>query len=261
MRGGTAPCAGPGFLPAEAQRSWAALARPLDGAEAFDPGSVARLPAPVARWLRAAIVPGTPLRHGVELSMHGALRIGRWRPFTARQVISPAGYLWAARAGRFPLRVRGFDRYSAASGEMSWRLFGMIPVVAASGPDITRSAAGRLASERIGLTPAGALHPAVSWDGLDEHRAVATIELDGRTHRVTIEIDDEGALRSLSLPRWANPDKGAFRLHTFGVFCDGAHTAGGYTLPRTFRAGWWPGTPQWAAGEFFRATLDDVRFL
>lgn len=253
---------GPAFLSDAAQQAWVALARPTEAEGAvFDPASVDGLPAPVARWLRRTIAPGTPLRRGVEVSMHGEIRIGSWRPFTAQQIVGSAGYVWAARAGRFPMRVRGFDRYSTASGEMSWRLFGLIPVVTAAGSDITRSAAGRLAAEIIGLTPAGALGPAITWQGIDERRAVAAISIDGLEHQVTVEVDDAGGLRSVALPRWANPDKGPFQLHTFGVLCDGALTSGGYTVPRTVRAGWWLGTPRWDVGEFFRATIDEARFF
>ncbi len=117
---------------------------------------------------------------------------------------------WADLGKATTTAAVAFDPDSAATGQMSWRLFGLIPVVSAIGPDITRSAEGRLA---------------------------------------------------LSLPRWAKPDKRPFQLHTFGVMCSDEFTADGYTLPRTIRAGWWPDTPQWEEGEFFRATIDQGRFF
>lgn len=257
------PVSCPPFLPPAATTAWAGLHHPTGTAAGrFDRDSTAGLPAPVARWLHRSIVHGTPLLSGVELSMHGTIRIGRWMPFTARQIVGPTGYLWAAQAGRFPIMVRGFDRYSGATGQMAWRLFGRIPVVSAAGADITRSAAGRLASEIIGLTPGGALGSAVAWEGIDDDRSVGRLTIDGTIHDVTIDVAADGALRSLSLPRWAKPGKREpFRLHTFGVFTDGELKVDGYTLPRTVRAGWWPGTPQWEQGEFFRATIDQARFF
>ena len=65
----------------------------------------------------------------------------------------------------------------------------------------------------------------------------------------------------LSLPRWGNPDKGPFRLHTFGVIFDGEFSTDGYTLSRQMKAGWWLGTPEWEQGEFVRATIDGARFF
>ena len=145
----------PAFLPGTAQRSWAALDRSTESADAtFDPDSIGMLPAPVIRWLRHTIAPGTPLSAGVQVSMHGEIRIKKWLPFTAQQIVSPTGYIWAAEAGKFPMNFRGYDRYSDDTGHMSWKLYGHIPLVNATGSDIDRSAAGRLASEVIGLTPA-----------------------------------------------------------------------------------------------------------
>jgi len=143
---------------------------------------------------------------------------------------------------------------------MRWRLLGLIPVVRASGPDVTRSAAGRLASEIIGLTPGGALAPGVTWRQLDENRATATVKTGSFVHHVTVDVDDRGALRSLSLPRWGNPDKGTFSLHPFGVTFRGETTFGAYTIPTVIRAGWWFDTPRWDEGEFFRCGIERAVF-
>lgn len=252
----------PEFLPDTVQRSWASLNKSTQNADTtFDPDSIGALPVPVARWLRHTIAPGTPLRVGVQVSMHGTIRIKKWMPFTAQQIVASTGYIWAAEAGRFPIKVQGYDRYSDNTGHMSWKLLGTIPLVNATGTDIDRSAAGRLASEMIGLTPAGALGPNVTWAAIDDYHAVATIIIDKQAHVVTIDVDDNGILKSVVLPRWAKPDKEPYQLHTFGVICDGEFSTGGYTLSRHFSAGWWPGTPKWEQGEFFRATLDEARFF
>jgi hypothetical protein len=226
----------------------------------FDPDAIGHLPVPVVRWLRHTIEPETLVGSGVRVDMHGTIRIGRWRPFTARQTVGPDSYIWAAESGRFPLRISGFDRYTGGAAEMRWRLDGLIPVVTASGDDVTRSAAGRHASEMIGLVPGGALAPGVTWRGIDFRRAVATVDVGEFTHEVTIEVDDLGVLRSVRLPRWGNPDQGPFEEHIFGVMCEGERDFGGCALPATLRAGWWPGTDRWAAGEFFRCEIDRAEF-
>jgi len=245
-----------------ARRAWDGLDTPSAATpDRFDPDRIEHLPAPVRRWLQHAIAPGTPLQFGVRVAMHGKIRIGRWMPFTATQIVNPSGYIWAATAGRFPLQVNGFDRYSNDTGEMRWRLFGRIPVVTTSGPDVTRSAAGRLASEMVGLTPSGALAPDVTWREIDDNRAIASMVTGAFTHQVTIEVDDHGSLRTVFLPRWASPDKGPFREHLFGVECEGETTFDGYTLPASIRAGWWFGSDRWAEGEFFRCTIDRAEFF
>lgn len=49
-------------------------------AETFDPAATMGLPEPARRWLSHAIAPGTPLWNRAELTMHGQIKLGRWRP-------------------------------------------------------------------------------------------------------------------------------------------------------------------------------------
>jgi len=250
----------PRGLPRAVQRDWNDLATPTRDGPPFDPGVLDGLPGPVVRWVRHAIASGTPLRRSVHLSMHGEIRAGRWQPFSAEQVLAPPrGFVWAATAGRRPLRIHGFDRYSHATGEMRWRLGGAIPVMSAAGHDITRSAAGRLAGELV-LVPAAALDPALTWHAVDEYHASADVRIGDAVHHVTIEVDERGAVRSLWLPRWGKPDGRAFAEHPFGVEFGGESAIDGYTIPATLRAGWGFGTDAWPDGVFFRATIDMARY-
>ncbi|MBN2623403.1 MAG: hypothetical protein JXA83_08550 [Acidimicrobiales bacterium] len=251
----------PPFLPEPVRRDWRELARSTDDDRRFDPATLDDLPAPVARWLRHAIAPGTPLRRAARLRMHGEIRLGRWQPFSAEQVLAPGrGYVWAAEAGRRPLRVTGYDRYAGGVGEMRWRLLGAVPVMSAADDDISRSAAGRLAAESV-LVPAAVLDPAVVWRPVDDHHATAAIPVGGDEHEVTVEVDDQGALRSVRVPRWGNPEGGSCAVHPFGVEFDGEVTVDGVTVPAHMRAGWAFGTDRWDDSVFFRATVDAVRHV
>lgn len=253
----------PGFLPRTVKRDWISLGSRVlgdNGLSAFDEDALPSLPEPAARWLRHVIAPGAPLCGGTRLSMHGTIRIGTWRPFTARQIVTPEGFIWAADAGRFPMRVKGFDRLVAGVGEMRWRLFGLVPVMTAAEPDTTRSAAGRLAGEGLVLVPGAALSSGVTWRGLDEHRAIATVSGSRFAHEIEIDVDDRGSLRKVSFPRWGNPDGGSFAYHRFTVTFDSEATFGGYILPRVFRAAWQIGNSD-SNGEFFRCAIDRAEFF
>jgi hypothetical protein len=211
----------------------------------------------VSRWVRHAITPGAALGTVVLLSMHGRIRIGAWRPFRARQVIGVHGFVWAASARFGPTSVRGFDRYVGGTGEMRWRLLGAVPVMSARGPDVTRSAAGRLAAELL-LAPSGALLPNVTWHGEDSEHATADVEVDGTTHSVRIRVDDVGRLVSVDLPRWGEPLGEPPGYHPFGVDMTGETSHAGMLLPTQVRAGWFHGTERWSEGEFFRADIDEA---
>jgi hypothetical protein len=105
--------------------------------------------------------------------MHGEVRLGAWRTFTALQRLAPTGFVWAATARLFGLPVTGFDRFTRGTGQMRWRLLNAIPVMAAEGEDVTLSAAGRHAGELLVAVPAAALDPTVSWTTVDPDPATA----------------------------------------------------------------------------------------
>jgi hypothetical protein len=188
--------------------------------------------------------------------MTGHIKIGSWRRFTATQVVAPSrGYIWAANARLFGLPVIGYDRLSGGSGEMRWRLLDAVPVVSADGPDVTRSAAGRLASEIV-LVPT-AFGSAVWTDGGPD-TAVATWGSGAEQQRVELHLGPDGRLRSVLMQRWGNPDGQPFARYPFGVSVDSERTDSGVTVPAEIRAGWWRGTARQDAGEFFRARITEV---
>jgi RimJ/RimL family protein N-acetyltransferase len=113
----------------------------------------AALPEAARRYLDHATPPATALASAVHLRMHGDIKLGIWLPFEAEQDLGRDGrMLWRAtvRGCGLPL-FRGFDRLDAGQGEMQWKLFGIVPIVAARGPDVSRSAAGRVLAESIWL--------------------------------------------------------------------------------------------------------------
>jgi hypothetical protein len=248
-------------VPREAlrQRSeWSALA---GGATVgtFVPENIGDLPEPAQRWLTHAIQAGTPLWSSVELTMRGQIRLGRWRPFQARQILAPPhGFIWAATTRVAGLRVAGFDRYSSDSGEMRWRLLDHVPVLSAHGADVTRSAAGRLAAEGLTFVPTSFARAAWSADDTDTATAVVTIDEGQET--VRLRVDASGRLCDVQLDRWGNPGGQPFGRYPFGVTVLGERTFGGITIPATLTAGWWHGTARQSEGEFFRATVTEAVF-
>jgi len=127
----------------------------------FDPAELDGLPEPVRRHLVQAIAPGTPLYTSARLRMRGAIKVGRWLPFRARQVLSPHhGFVWTARAAGL---VAGGDRYADGAGAMQWKLAGLVTVAAGAGPDVSGSAAGRAGAEGIWLPTALLPRFGVRW--------------------------------------------------------------------------------------------------
>lgn len=237
---------------------WGRLHLEASDAPPFDPAMLDALPEPVQRLLRHALTPGVRLSPAVELTMHGQIRLGAWRPYTARQVLAPGrGFIWAATARVAGLPVTGFDRYSEGEGEMRWRLLGLLPVVSATGADVTRSAAGRLAGEAV-LCPTGFRE--CRWDAIDDDRVAATWKLGSREETVEMRVGDDGRLREVRMQRWGNPGGMPFADYPFGVDVLAETDFGGVRIPSRLRAAWWCGTDREAEGEFFRAGITGATF-
>ena len=228
-------------------------------AETFDPAATMGLPEPARRWLSHAITRGTPLWSRAELTMHGQIKLGRWRPFTARQVLTlPDGYIWAARTRLAGLPVTGYDRLGSGAGEMRWRLLRLIPVLNETGSDVTRSAYGRLAGEIV-LLPTAFRY--ASWSQGDHaNTAVATWRFDDDTEAAELRVTRSGRLAEVRVNRWGNPGGAPFGRYPFGVRAEAESRFGGITIPSVFRAGWWWGTERQHEGEFFRAEITGAVF-
>lgn len=222
----------------------------------FTPDLLAGLPEPARRWLTRAIAPGTALSAGADLQMHGRLRLGHWRSFTAREVIVPGcGFVWTAHTHVAGLPVRGHDSYVDGAGEMDWRLGGVLPVQAGAGFDVSLSAFDRLVAESV-FVPTALID--AEWQlGDGRNAAVLVQQRDEQPHwtRVTIWVEPDGRLSNVSLWRWGDPTgSGSFGLHRFEVSFDAEFEADGIRLPSGVRAAWVGNGG--VREEFFRATID-----
>jgi hypothetical protein len=217
------------------------------------------LPEPARRWLAHVIAPGTPLWRTAVVTMRGQIRLGAWRRFTAHQVITvPEGYIWAATVRMMGLPVTGFDRLSSGTGQMSWRLLGLVRVMTADGPDITRSAAGRLVAEIV-LVPTA--FRAVTWTaGAHGDSAITTCRAGGETEHAELRVGPDGRLLEVTVNRWGNPDGEPYGRYPFGMTTEAEAAFAGVTLPVAFRAGWWWGTDRQESGEFFRGRITGAAF-
>lgn len=231
------------------------------GQPRFEPDQLTGLPDAARRYLKHAIAPGTPLASAVRLRMHGEIKLQGWLPFSAEQVIRRGrGMIWRATVRIKGLPIRGFDRLVDGEGEMRWKLLGLIPVMTAAGPDITRSAAGRVGAEFAWL-PSALCGDDVSWTAPDSSHARASFAVQGEKVEPTFAVDGAGRLESLELKRWGNPEDADFHYADFGGFVEDEGTFGGYTIPTRLRVGWHFGGERFESeGEFFRVTIDDAQY-
>jgi hypothetical protein len=235
----------------------ARLLRPA-GPDRFDPAELDGLPEPVRRHLGLAIAPGTPLHTAARLRMRGSIKVGRWLPFRARQVLSPhQGFVWAARAAWL---IAGSDRYLDGAGALEWKLAGLVTVAHAEGADVARSAAGRAGAEGIWLPTALLPRFGIRWAAPASDRATAAFSVGETPLELELRLDAAGRVVSLAFDRWGDPGgDGAFGWHRFGGEVTGYASFGGLTIPSAGRLGWFWGTDRWDEGEFFRHRITDLQ--
>ena len=230
----------------------------------FNSAKLAHLPEVAKRYLEHAIAPGTKLASAVRLKMHGEIKLKKWVPFTAEQVICwEHGLIWSATAwmnGFLP--IVGSDRVIDGIGAMQWKLLGLFPVMTANGADITRSSIGRLESESLCL-PSVFYRDDVSFTSTElsplDSNLHSSFVVQGEKAELDFTIDSTGRLKTFKLPRWGNPDNTEFRYVNFGGILEEEVTFSGYTIPTRLRIGWYFGTERFESeGEFFRATIDDA---
>lgn len=219
------------------------------------------LPPAARRYLEHAIAPGTPAASAVRLRMHGEIKLRRWLPFTAEQVIRhDRGMIWSATVRMYGIPIRGSDRMVDGEGSMKWKLFGILPIVAAAGPDMTRSAVGRVQVESIWL-PSALSNSDVIWTATDQSHLHAQFTMQGETAGLSLALADTGRVSTVSMPRWGNPEGAAFHYVNFGGIMEDENTFNGFTIPTRVRVGWYFGTDRFDSdGEFFRAVIDDASY-
>lgn len=227
---------------------------------AFTDAELEGLPEPVRRHLTQAIAPQTPLATSARLRMRGTIKLGRWLPFRARQVLNPHhGLVWAARAAGV---IAGSDRYADGVGGMDWKLLGLVRVAHATGPDFARSAAGRAGVEGMWVPTALLPRFGVRWTADGPDQVTVRHQLGETPVEVHYRLDGAGRMRSFVLDRWGDPEgSGTFAWYPFGGEVTGYRAFDGLTIPAAARAGWYFGTDRWPDGEFIHYRITDLHLI
>jgi Family of unknown function (DUF6544) len=171
----------------------------------FSENELAGLPDPVRRYFRASIASRAPIARSARFATRGSIKLGsRWLAFRGHEVLSPhRGLVWAVRTAGV---ISGSDRYLMGQGSMDWKLFGLVRLVHADGPEISRSAAGRVGAEAVWVPSALLPRFGVAWIALDDRHIAFSYRLDDTDLDVRCTLDEEGRVRTIVLERWGDPD-------------------------------------------------------
>lgn len=240
------------------RHAWVTLDRALAAGVPGSKGPVARpddLPEPVVRYLthaaRGGPTIGTSGSAGVRLRLTGSVvQRDRRLSLIAEELLLPGrGFAWQARARLGPLRLTVRDHYLEDDSAVDIRLFDLVPLGREHGPGTTMSSRGRLAAEAIWAPHVLAGSPAVRWSTVDREHVGVAQTIDGEEESVTLRIDEHGAVREVTMLRWA--DGHQRRAYGFAVRAERT-MRGGVTIPTEVEGGWGYGTESYDASQASR---------
>ncbi len=175
------------------------------------------LPRPVRNWLVNTGIQGRERVRNVYLEQTGEIRLNpdqKWANVKAKQYINaeePA-FLWRVDMNLFSiLPVKGRDKFQDGHGAMTIKLASLIPIVnVSSNPRIDEGALQRYLAELVWY-PSTALSSYVTWEGLDDSTAKATMNYKGITGSVNFHFTSEGEVRKITAKRYKGTDEAAQR--------------------------------------------------
>jgi uncharacterized protein DUF6544 len=226
--------------------------------DGFDPAELAGEPEPVRRYLTHAIRPGGARAPATRLTMRGRIRAGLWLPFEATEDLDGRSFDWRARVRIGPLTLLTVDDSFAGGGPgtTSGRLFGRWRMFQSSDEDTTRSAAGRAAVESFWAPLSLLPRAGARWRAEDENKIVATLDLPPERPELTLEIDNEGTIKSACTQRWGNAGQDHFGYIPCGGTMHAERRFGDLVLPSHVTVGWWFGSERYEP--FFEAEILDA---
>jgi hypothetical protein len=169
---------------------------------------------------------------------------------TARELLVPArGFAWEARASVGPLWLRVRDHYLDGDGAVDVRLFGVVPLGVERGKDVAASSRGRVAAESFWAPTTLLPQAGARWSAVDDERATVCVSIDGQEESVTFAVDDDGALRELTMMRWGDAQVEEHQRIPYGFSVLEERCFEGVTIASRLRGGWWFGTDRYRPDE------------
>lgn len=205
------------------------------------------IPAPVAAYLRLALVQDQPLIRLAHFKQAGALRTdgaaSRWMRFTATHTVAPIaiGFLWNARvrvAPWFHIRVRDELLRGRGAGQVS--ILSAITVASSENRFETSSGSlHRFLAEAVWYPTALLPSAKLRWRAVDQQTANATLTDNGLAVSLDFRFNDSGEIASIYAPaRWGAFDGGYKQLPWEGRF-GGYAKRDGMLVPSEGEVGWY----------------------
>lgn len=201
------------------------------------------LPNPVRRYLDKALGSRQRAVRTVQLQHGGTFRTsldGRWLAIRGEQHFTsdPPGFIWWGRVRMFPgMWVDARDRSVNGIGNMFVTIESSFTVADSRGAEMDQGSLVRLLCEMPWFPTAFLDGRYVQWSPLDEHRARATLQVNGRSVTATFEFGTDDLPVTCSADRFFDSGGQSVLTPWSGRFAD-FRAVDGLLVPHHVVAAW-----------------------
>ncbi|MBT8234830.1 MAG: hypothetical protein KJO04_01450 [Bacteroidia bacterium] len=165
------------------------------------------LPEPMQRYMTQSGVVGKEIARTIHLKQEGLFNLTgkKWIPIKAEQTFNTERneFIWKARTGVMFV----VDQFINNRGSLTVRLFDLIKVEEASGPEVDQGEALRYLTECIWF-PSGFASDRIIWESIDDHSARGSIQYCDKTASAVFHLNDKGEIIEITARRYAKEDNG-----------------------------------------------------
>ena len=232
--------------------------------ELITDADLARLPAPVQRYLRVTGVVGQPRVDNFRARVHGRIRNGpdaRWMSLVAEQYnfIDEPARLFYLNASMFMIPVQGYHRYIGPSATMQVKAAALVPVVDVSGAEMNQGETVTMFNDMCMMAPATLIDPAIVWEPVDARTAKASFTNAGHMIRAELSFNEAGELTNFrSDDRYqTSPDGKTLKKARWSTPLGPYRSFGPVRLASGGEARWYEPGSEFT---YIELTLDDVQY-
>lgn len=220
------------------------------------------LPQVVQKWLANSGITGKEMISNVHIVQELQLKMKpeqtSWSNATAEQYFSvqPPAFNWDINAEMNSiLKVVGRDKFNDGKGEMTIKLFSLIPVANAKNHEKVNQASLQRYLAEIVWFPSAALSPYVKWEVIDEHSARATMEYMGTKGSGEFHFDTDGNFQKFVTLRYQ--DVNAVKPVRWTVISTKLEERNGIKIPVECEASWELESGEWT---WLRLKITDIQY-
>jgi len=227
-------------------------------ADLLTEADIQSLPQAVQKYLRYSGAINQPKVKNVKVVFEGEMR-DKGKDWFTFQTVQYNFYdeptrLFFMKAKMFGIMVPGYHNYQNATASMAVKLFGLFPVVQASGNEMNKAETVTVFNDMCLLFPASLIDKRIQWESIDSKSAKATFTNGTNKITATLYFNDSGQLTNfISDDRYAISEMKQYR---FSTPVKDYKLINGRKIPTCGQAVWHYPEGEFIYGKFYLKTIE-----